>query len=230
MRGADVGLGPTSGPGTSGSPGGARRHARVILSVSARADAGRIPAGTSSRRQTDPDAPARTAEPSVPPAHFRPTWDLDGLYLWLGPIGAASHVDDAVGLDVRRRLRRWSGSASATARRDRRHARRERAGPTRDGGQVWLDGARRHPRARPHGRRVARPARRAVRRSRIRAVGGSVGLWAFVGVTPVRPGRRRRRSSAASSSSASTSPCRSPAAPVDSGSRCGVPNDLPSGA
>ncbi len=29
----------------------------------------------------------------MPRGHFTPSWNLDGFYLWLGPTGAASHVD-----------------------------------------------------------------------------------------------------------------------------------------
>ena len=42
--------------------------------------------------KTTPDAPAREAAPVVPATHFRPSWDLDGVYLWLGPVGAAGRL------------------------------------------------------------------------------------------------------------------------------------------
>src|SRR5215813_10957148 len=42
---------------------------------------------------TVPDAPPPAPRIAVPPATFLPSSDLDGLYLWLGPIGAASRVD-----------------------------------------------------------------------------------------------------------------------------------------
>src|SRR5688572_12470015 len=36
------------------------------------------------------DAPVSTQPVTVRPATFTPSWDLDGTYLWLGPLGAAS--------------------------------------------------------------------------------------------------------------------------------------------
>src|SRR5262249_15351027 len=42
---------------------------------------------------TVPDAPARPQPVVVAPSHAKPSWDLDGTYLWLGPIGAASYLD-----------------------------------------------------------------------------------------------------------------------------------------
>src|SRR6202042_2473412 len=36
--------------------------------------------------QTVPDPPPRS--PPGPPRVLRPTWDLDGLYIWLGPVAA----------------------------------------------------------------------------------------------------------------------------------------------
>lgn len=39
-----------------------------------------------------PDPPPARSIKSVGPSQFRPSWDRDGFYLWLGPIGAASVV------------------------------------------------------------------------------------------------------------------------------------------
>src|SRR4029079_6022047 len=49
---------------------------------------------------TVPDAPVAPQPIVVAPAAHRPSWDLDGTYLWLGPIGAASflaHWDSTFG-------------------------------------------------------------------------------------------------------------------------------------
>jgi hypothetical protein len=75
----------------------------------------------------------------VPPARFRPTWDLDGTYLWLGPLGAASRLDA-----------RWDSTfgADATVVVVRERARLALVGGNlgasrwteRGGGRVWFDG------------------------------------------------------------------------------------------
>ena len=39
--------------------------------------------------RTSPDPPQRVNDP---PRAFGPSWDLDGLYLWLGPSGAATRI------------------------------------------------------------------------------------------------------------------------------------------
>ncbi|HEY4055822.1 MAG TPA: hypothetical protein VGM39_04410, partial [Kofleriaceae bacterium] len=42
----------------------------------------------------DPAPPARSSIPHVGgPSGFRPSWDLDGSYVWLGPTGAAHYID-----------------------------------------------------------------------------------------------------------------------------------------
>ena len=41
---------------------------------------------------TRTDPPRRRVAPAVPMASFRPSWDLDGTYLWIGPLAAATHV------------------------------------------------------------------------------------------------------------------------------------------
>src|SRR5512139_34736 len=129
-----------------------------------------------------PDPPPRPQSPSIGPARFRASWDLDGFYIYLGPIGAASAVDRdwdstfggdlafvrvrerepiaAVGLDVGASL--WT---------------------ERGGGRVWTDaivGTR-------LGSRIygfsAGPLVELAELAHPR-IGGSVGVWAFFGITP----------------------------------------------
>jgi hypothetical protein len=128
--------------------------------------------------KTDPDPPAREAE--APPVH-PPSWDLDGLYFWIGPVGAASRAeaswDSTIGGDialVRVREHEAIGAIGATLGASR--------WTERGGGRLWLDalvGTR-------FGRMVgvsAGPILELAELSHPR-VGASVGLWAFVGVTP----------------------------------------------
>lgn len=134
----------------------------------------------------DPDPPARISEPAVPPDHHPPSWDLDGLYVWLGPMGAASHVeqtwDSTIGGSlsvVRVREGSLLGAIGASFGGSR--------WTVRGGGRVWLDliaGTR-------IGRMVGVSAGPLLELSELSHpnIGGSVGLWAFVGVTPfVRAG------------------------------------------
>ncbi|HEX3761138.1 MAG TPA: hypothetical protein VHW23_20730 [Kofleriaceae bacterium] len=132
--------------------------------------------------------PAGGAPVVVPPGNFVPTWDLDGTYLWLGPIGAASRVDakwdstfgaDASVVVVRERARLALVGGNLGASR----------WTERGGGRVWVDGLLgtyvgdhlmgislgpivelsdvTHPRP-----------------------GGSIGVWGFAGIAPfVRVGR-----------------------------------------
>ncbi len=136
----------------------------------------------------DPDPPPRrSTPPAVPPAPFAPTWDLDGLYLWLGPSGAASHIDaqwdSTIGADatlIRVRERNVVGVLGGTLGASR--------WTVRGGGRVWLDalvGTR-------LGRMVGISAGPLLELGELAhpRLGASVGLWAFVGVTPfVRIGR-----------------------------------------
>jgi hypothetical protein len=126
-----------------------------------------------------PDPPARGAlhEPAL-----RPSWDLDGIYLWLGPTGAASHVDGM-----------WDSTigASATVVRVRE---REPVGlvggsfgasrwTERGGGRLWLDAV---VGTRLGGRMAGVSAGPILEVSEMAhpRVGGSLGVWAFVGLTP----------------------------------------------
>lgn len=131
--------------------------------------------------QIDPDPPARTVPPSVPPAHATPSWDLDGIYIWLGPTGAASRIDadwdSTFGADatvVRVRERAALGVIGATLGASRWTA--------RGGGRIWLDGLL----GTRLGRMVGVSAGPLLELSELShpRLGGSLGLWAFVGVTP----------------------------------------------
>lgn len=129
-----------------------------------------------------PDPPARREPPRLGPATFTPAWNLDGLYVWLGPVGAASHVDGAwdstFGADltiVRVRERAALAAIGATA------------GATlwtaRDGGRLWLDVVAG---TRLGGRIYGITAGPLVELADLAhpRLGGAVGVWAFAGVTP----------------------------------------------
>jgi hypothetical protein len=111
----------------------------------------------------------------------RPSWDLDGLYLWLGPTGAASRIDaqwdSTIGASlsiVRVREAEPLGAIGTSLGASR--------WTERGGGRVWLDaivGTR-------LGRMVGVTAGPILELSELARprVGASVGAWAFVGVTP----------------------------------------------
>jgi hypothetical protein len=87
--------------------------------------------------QTSTDPPVRP--PPGPAPVLRPTWDLDGLYLWLGPIGAVGHEggvwDSTFGGDlalVRVRERETLGAVGLTVGASK--------WTTHDGGRIWVDG------------------------------------------------------------------------------------------
>ena len=130
---------------------------------------------------TVPDPLARRGPVSVGPGNFRPSWDLDGWYVWLGPTAAGSHVegewDSTFGAHlavVRVRERQRLGTAGVVAG--------AALWTERGGGRIWLDGLA--------GTRILRmvgvSAGPIVELSDLAhpRFGGSVGLWAFVGVTP----------------------------------------------
>jgi hypothetical protein len=130
----------------------------------------------------DPDPLPRSGTPHVGPSGFRPSWDLDGFYIWLGPIGAASHVDadwdSTFGADlaiVRIRERSPLGAIGVDGGASLWTA--------RDGGRVWLDmvvGTR------LGGRMFGATAGPILELSELAhpRLGGSVGVWAFFGITP----------------------------------------------
>lgn len=131
---------------------------------------------------TTPDPPGRKTIPRVGPGGFAPSWNLDGLYLWIGPSGAASHVDgewdstfgaDAAVMRIRERdaLGAVGGSVGASK------------WTVRDGGRIWLEAL---VGTRVLGRMVgvsAGPLMELSERAHPH-VGAAVGVWAFLGITP----------------------------------------------
>ncbi|MBA3456978.1 MAG: hypothetical protein H0T42_28065 [Deltaproteobacteria bacterium] len=131
---------------------------------------------------TNPDPPPRSASPRVGPDSLPPSWDLDGIYLWLGPTVAASRIeaswDSTVGghaavLRVRERqaLGVIGGAFGATMWTER------------DGGRLWLDAMIG---TRIAGRMIGASAGPILELGDLAhpRIGGSVGVWTFVGVTP----------------------------------------------
>ena len=130
--------------------------------------------------QTAPDLPPRS--PPGPAPILQPTWDLDGTYLWLGPLGAATHIDaqwdTAFGVD-------------ATVIRIREHASLAAIGGTfgasrytvRDGGELWLDALVGREIG---GHMIGLSLRPILELSELEhpKVGASMGLWGFIGVAP----------------------------------------------
>jgi hypothetical protein len=136
--------------------------------------------------RVDPDPPPRRAPAASPPVSATPSWDLDGFYIWLGPSGAASRIDadwdSTIGADatfVRVRERNVLGVIGASVGASR--------WTVRGGGRIWLDGLA--------GTRIWKmvgiSAGPILELNELvhPKLGGSVGLWTFVGVTPfVRAG------------------------------------------
>lgn len=131
---------------------------------------------------TVPDAPATPQPVVVPPATFRPSWDLDGTYLWLGPIGAASYMDakwdstfggDIAIVLVRERAPLGLVGANLGASR----------WTERGGGRVWADAL-----VGTHlfGRMMGASLGPILELSELAhpRLGASVGVWGFAGVTP----------------------------------------------
>ena len=130
---------------------------------------------------TVPDAPVAPQPIVVPPAAFRPSWDLDGTYLWLGPIGAASYLDrwdstfggEAAIVRVRERAALGLAGASIGASR----------WTVRGGGRVWIDGL-----VGTHllGRMMGASVGPILELSDVvhPKLGASIGIWGFVGITP----------------------------------------------
>lgn len=134
--------------------------------------------------KVDPDPPPRRAQTDPPTSTL--SSDLDGFYVWLGPVGAASRIDNAwdstVGGDlsfVRVREGELLGTLGGSVGASR--------WTERGGGRVWLDaivGTR-------FGRMVGVSAGAILELDELAhpRLGASVGIWAFLGVTPfVRAG------------------------------------------
>lgn len=131
---------------------------------------------------TVPDAPGASQPVVVPPATFRPSWDLDGTYMWLGAIGAAGYIDA-----------RWDSTFGGEAAVVVVHEREPLgvAGVTvgasrwteRGGGRIWVDGL-----VGTHlvGRMMGASLGPLVELSELAhpKVGASIGVWGFAGITP----------------------------------------------
>jgi hypothetical protein len=131
---------------------------------------------------TIPDAPPQAQPVVVPRATFTPSWDLDGVYLWLGPIGAASYAGaqwdstfggDAALVVVREREPLSLVGLDLGASR----------WTVRGGGRVWLDALIG---TRAPGRMVGASIGAILELSDFvpPRIGGSIGVWAFAGITP----------------------------------------------
>jgi hypothetical protein len=131
---------------------------------------------------TVPDAPASPQPVVVPQATFRPSWNLDGLYLWLGPIGAASYVDakwdstfgaEAAVVVVREAEPLGLAGVNLGASR----------WTERGGGRVWVDGL-----VGTHmlGHMMGASLGPIVELSELAhpRLGASIGVWGFAGITP----------------------------------------------
>jgi len=131
---------------------------------------------------TNPDPPSRKTIPRVGPDQFPASSSLDATYLWLGPSGAASHVDAE-----------WDSTfgADASVIRVREHARLAAIGGSlggsrwtaRGGGRLWLDAI---VGTRVLGVMTGASAGPLIELSDLAhpRIGGSIGLWAFAGVSP----------------------------------------------
>jgi hypothetical protein len=128
-----------------------------------------------------PQGPVTQHPVVVAPATHPPSWDLDGTYLWLGPIGAASY------------LGRWDSTFGGEAAivRVRERAALGLAGvnlgashwTARGGGRVWIDGL-----VGTHllGRMMGASLGPIVEVSDVvhPKLGASIGIWGFIGITP----------------------------------------------
>jgi hypothetical protein len=129
-----------------------------------------------------PDPPARTAPPTLAPAGLPDSSNLDGLYVWLGPSGAASYIDS-----------QWDSTigADASVIRVREHDLLGAIGGSigasrwtvRGGGRIWLDAIVGTPIL---GWMIGVSAGPIVELSDFAhpRYGGSAGVWGFAGVTP----------------------------------------------
>jgi hypothetical protein len=131
---------------------------------------------------TLPDAPARSRPITVPPATFAASSDLDGLYVWLGPIGAASYVDA-----------KWDSAFGGEAAIVAVHERAPLAlvgvdlgasrWTARDGGRMWVDALLG---TRVLGRMMGASLGPILEISQLAHArfGGSIGVWGYTGITP----------------------------------------------
>lgn len=131
---------------------------------------------------TTPEEVPRRSAPTVPTAPLRPSTDLDGTYLWLGPIGAASRLDGtwdstfgAHAAVLRVREGAWLGTLGGAGGAS--------LWTERGGGRIWLDAV---VGTRLAGRMVGLTAGPLVELSDVAHPrwGGTIGAWGFAGVTP----------------------------------------------
>jgi hypothetical protein len=156
-------------------PGSSWVLAAMLTSVLGAADA-------RAEQVAAPDPPARRGPPELGPSGLRPTSDLDGFYIWLGPVGAAGRLDaqwdSTFGADlsiVRVREEARLGVIGATAGAS--------TWTERGGGRLWLDALAG---TRLGGRMYGASVGGLVELAELAhaRVGGSVGLWAFFGPVP----------------------------------------------
>lgn len=136
--------------------------------------------------QTVPDAPPRT--PPGPPPVLRPSWDLDGLYLWLGPVAAVGRQavvdregsvwDSTFGGDlslIRVREHELLGAIGATFGATK--------WTTHDGGRLWLDGL---VGTEVLGHMIGASVGPLIELDQLATpkLGGSVGIWGYAGIAP----------------------------------------------
>jgi len=122
------------------------------------------------------------ADPAPVP-RLRAASDLDGLHIWIGPVGAATHVEgewDSA----------WGGTVAAIRIRERAPLGAIGAWlggahyALRDGGRVWLDGV--VGTRRLGGRMLGAGAGPVVELGDLRhpRVGAQASIWCFAGVVP----------------------------------------------
>ena len=145
---------------------------------------GRVAAADPSAPTPPPTAPPPVTAPrvTVPPANFTPSWDLDGTYLWLGPLGAASHVDaqwdSTFGADLALVVVRENAPLALVGGNLGASRWTERGG-----GRVWVDGL-----LGTHlvGHMLGISLGPIVELSELAhpRPGASIGVWGFAGITP----------------------------------------------
>jgi hypothetical protein len=144
------------------------------------------PVSSSPTTRTRADIPPRSGPPTLAPGGLPPSWDLDGFYVWLGPVAAIGRIDN-----------QWDTSFGAHLALVRVRE-RERLGALgiaaqgavwseRGGGRIAVDAV--------VGTRIGRMIGASLggvlelHDERHPRWGGTVGVWTFVGVTPfVRAG------------------------------------------
>jgi len=151
----------------------------AVSAAEVRADSAQTPGRSATSTRRDP--PPRSGPAVVGPSGFSPSNDLDGFYVWLGPTGSLVRFDDdtdtsvgAAAAVIRVREGATLGTLGVSAGAARWTA--------RDGGRIWVDGMA----GTRVGRMVGVSAGPLVELGDLHHphLGGSVGVWAFLGVTP----------------------------------------------